>query len=117
MLFALRELVPISAWNEELLSFAFWTINGGLVMMLGFGLIPNGFYQLIASVNHGTWYARSAKVIGSPWMHWTVWLRIPGDIVFALGALAMVIFTLQAIVAIFRRPALVKMPELAASEP
>jgi nitric oxide reductase subunit B len=62
--------------------------------MLVTGLIPNGFYQLIQSVNHGTWYARSAAVIGSPWMQWTVWLRIPGDIIFSFGALAMVMFAL-----------------------
>jgi nitric oxide reductase subunit B len=73
-------------------------------MMLVFGLIPNGFYQLVQSVNHGTWYARSAEVIGSPWMQWTVWLRIPGDIVFAVGALVMVVFVMQAIVAIFQQP-------------
>jgi nitric oxide reductase subunit B len=105
MLFTLRELVPERAWNEKLLRFAFWAINGGLIMMLVFAMIPSGFYQLMASVNHGTWYARSAEVIGSPWMRWTVWLRMPGDIIFALGALAMVVFTVQAIIAIFRRPA------------
>lgn len=104
MLFALREIVPERAWNERLLRFAFWSINGGLVMMLVLGLIPNGFYQLVASVNHGTWYARSAQVISSPWMQWTVWLRIPGDIVFSLGVLAMVAFTVRAIIAIFQPP-------------
>ncbi|WP_017744743.1 nitric-oxide reductase large subunit [Scytonema hofmannii] len=116
MLFALRELVPERDWNEKLLNFAFWTINSGLVIMLVFGMIPNGFYQLMASVERGTWYARSAEIIGSPWMQWTVWLRIPGDIIFSLGALAMVVFTLQAIVAIFRRPVLVTQPELVISE-
>jgi nitric oxide reductase subunit B len=114
MLFALREIVPDRAWNEKLLRFAFWAMNGGLVLMLVLGLIPSGFYQLVASVNHGTWYARSAEVINSPWMHWTVWLRMPGDILFALGALAMVVFTVQAIAAIFRHPTPVIMPKLAA---
>jgi len=68
------------------------------------GLIPNGFYQLMESVNHGTWYARSAEVIHSPWMEWTVWLRIPGDIVFSLGAIGMVLFTIRAIYAVFQQP-------------
>jgi nitric oxide reductase subunit B len=104
MLFSLREMTPESAWNEKLLRFSFWSINGGLVVMLVFGLIPSGFYQLVASVNHGTWYARSAAVIDSPWMHWTVWLRIPGDILFSLGALALFAFTLGAVISIFRRP-------------
>ncbi|NCJ05422.1 nitric-oxide reductase large subunit [Synechococcales cyanobacterium C] len=104
MLFALREIVPDRAWNEKLLRFSFWSLNGGLVAMLVTGLIPNGFYQLVQSVNHGTWYARSAEVIGSPWMQWTVWLRIPGDIIFSLGALAMVAFTLRAIPSVFLNP-------------
>jgi nitric oxide reductase subunit B len=103
MLFSLREIVPERIWNEKLLRFSFWAINGGLALMLVLGLIPNGFYQLVASVNHGTWYARSADFISSPWMQGTVWSRLPGDLLFALGALAMVIFTAQAIIAIFRR--------------
>lgn len=86
------------------MNFAFWWINGGLVMMMVTGLIPNGFYQLVQSVNHGTWYARSAEVISSPWMQWTVWLRIPGDIVFAVGALMMVYCVGRAVVGIFQQP-------------
>jgi nitric oxide reductase subunit B len=35
-----------------------------------------------------------------------VWLRIPGDIVFALGALVMVLFVMRAIVAVFHQPTL-----------
>lgn len=104
MLFALREFVPDDAWDDRWIKFAFWAINGGLVVMLIFGLIPNGFYQLAQSVEYGTWYARSAEVIGSPWMRWTVWLRIPGDIVFALGTVSMFIFTMKAIFAIFQFP-------------
>lgn len=72
--------------------------------MLVLGLIPNGFYQLAQSIEYGTWYARSAEVISSPWMRWTVWLRIPGDIIFAIGALTMFIFTVRAVIAVFRFP-------------
>lgn len=115
MLFSFREFVPDKAWNEKLLRFAFWTINGGLVGMLVFGLIPNGFYQLAMSINHGTWFARSAEVIGSPWMRWTVWLRIPGDILFAIGAMTMFLFTMRAIIAIFRFPVQTTRPELNAA--
>jgi nitric oxide reductase subunit B len=69
-------------------------------------LIPNGFYQLVQSVNHGTWYARSAEVISSPWMQWTVWLRIPGDIVFSVGALVMMVTVVRSIIAVFQQPTL-----------
>ncbi|MBE9193845.1 nitric-oxide reductase large subunit [Synechocystis sp. LEGE 06083] len=104
MLFSLREIVPDRAWNEKILRFSFWSLNGGLGMMMVLGLIPNGFYQLMQSINQGTWYARSAEVIGSPWMQWTVWLRIPGDIVFTLGAIAIVVFTGRAVYSVFHQP-------------
>lgn len=80
--------------------------------MLVLGLIPNGFYQLAQSIDRGTWYARSAEVISSPWMRWTVWLRIPGDIIFAIGALTMFVFTVRAIVAVFRFPVKTTQSEL-----
>jgi len=104
MLFALREIVPDRAWNGKLLNFSFWSLNGGLGLMLVFGLIPNGFYQLLQSINHGTWYARSAEVIHSPWMEWTVWLRLPGDVLFSFGAIGMVIFTIRSVYSIFQQP-------------
>lgn len=116
MLFALREITPEKAWNEKLLNFSFWHINGGLAVMMIFGLIPNGFYQLIQSVNHGTWYARSAEVIHSRFMEWTVWLRIPGDVIFTVGALAMMVFVVQAIWAILHQPTQ-NQPELAEIKP
>ncbi|MBE9223581.1 nitric-oxide reductase large subunit [Cyanobacterium stanieri LEGE 03274] len=104
MLFALREITPDKAWSEKGFNFSFWWLNIGLVMMMIFGLIPNGFYQLVQSVNHGTWYARSAEVISSGWMRWTVWLRIPGDIVFAIGAVVLVVSVIKAIYGIFQQP-------------
>nr|RNJ70849.1 MAG: nitric-oxide reductase large subunit [Leptolyngbya sp. IPPAS B-1204] len=104
MLFALREITPDRAWDEKNLNFSFWWINVGLVVMMVFGLIPNGFYQLVQSVNHGTWYARSAEVISSPWMQWTVWLRIPGDIIFTVGAMMLVYCVGRAVIGIFHQP-------------
>jgi nitric oxide reductase subunit B len=104
MLFALREITPDRFWDEKNLNFSFWWINGGLVIMMVTGLIPNGFYQLVQSVNHGTWYARSAEVISSPWMQWTVWLRIPGDIIFAVGAVMLIYCVAQSLFGIFQQP-------------
>jgi nitric oxide reductase subunit B len=45
-------------------------------------------------------------------MEWTVWLRIPGDVIFTIGALAMMAFVVQAIWAILRQPTQ-NQPELA----
>ncbi len=59
---------------------------------------------MLESIQHGTWYARSAEVIHAPWMEWTVWLRMPGDIIFSFGAIALAIFKVRAIYAIFQQP-------------
>ena len=45
-----------------------------------------------ASVEHGYWYARSSEFLGTPLMQTLRWLRVPGDTVFAVGAIALVVF-------------------------
>ena len=63
-------------------------------MMVFISLVPAGIYQAWASVTKGTWYARSPEVVHSPLMEALVWMRVPGDTIFAAGALAMVAFVL-----------------------
>jgi nitric oxide reductase subunit B len=53
---ALREFVPEPTWNEKMMRFSFCSINIGLVVMLMFGLIPNGFYQLGQSLVLGIFF-------------------------------------------------------------
>jgi nitric oxide reductase subunit B len=55
-------------------------------MMVFLSLLPAGVYQAWASVSKGLWYARSPEIVHSPLMEALVWLRVPGDIVFAGGA-------------------------------
>lgn len=87
MLFCLRGLTPRALWRDSLLRPAFWGLNIGLAMMVFMSLLPSGIYQAWASVSQGLWYARSPEVIHSPLMTTFVWLRVPGDIVFAVGVL------------------------------
>lgn len=92
MLFSLRALRPDAEWKEGLLRFSFWTMNGGLFAMCMFSLLPVGLMQTWASVNRGYWYARSAEFLHTPIMQTLRWMRVPGDTIFALGAVALVIF-------------------------
>jgi nitric oxide reductase subunit B len=92
MLVCLRALVPSMTWNERWLKFSFWSINGGLFAMCVLSLLPVGLMQTWASVDHGYWYARSSEFLGTPILQTFRWLRIPGDSLFALGAVALVIF-------------------------
>ena len=85
-LFCLRALNPGRPWKHGLLKASFWMINLGLVFMVLFSLLPVGLLQAWASIEHGTWYARSAEFMQSGAMNTLRWMRVPGDILFALGA-------------------------------
>lgn len=92
MLVCLRALDPNHEWKEGWLRLAFWTMNGGLMMMCAGSLLPVGLAQTWASVEQGYWYARSTEFLGSPLMQTLRWMRAPGDTVFAIGALTLVAF-------------------------
>ncbi|HYD80002.1 MAG TPA: nitric-oxide reductase large subunit [Paucimonas sp.] len=95
MLFCLRGLSERAAWSDRLLSPTFWLLNIGLAMMVFLSLVPAGIYQAWASVTRGTWFARSPEVIHSPVMESLVWLRVPGDVVFAAGVVFLALFALR----------------------
>jgi hypothetical protein len=60
-------------------------------------VLPVGLLQTWASVQHGYWYARSAEFLGAGWMQTLRWMRVPGDTLFAIGAIVLVIFSSPAI--------------------
>lgn len=97
MLFSVRHIVREEAWSDALLRVAFWGLNLGLFFMIALSLAPAGFYQLVESVKHGTWYARSPAVTGSPFIHTVTWMRILPDLLFDGGALAITAFLGRAI--------------------
>jgi len=97
MLFCLRGLVDRLAWSDKLLASMFWTMNIGLAMMVFLSLVPAGIYQAVAAISKGMWYARSPAVVHSGFMETAVWLRVPGDIVFAVGCLFLALFALRLI--------------------
>lgn len=92
MLFCLRGLSAGDGWSDALLRPTFWLLNIGLAMMVFMSLVPAGIYQAHASITRGMWYARSAEFVHSPFMETMVWLRVPGDILFALGTLFLGLF-------------------------
>jgi nitric oxide reductase subunit B len=92
MLLCLRVLIPGVEWKDGLLRFSFWSLNGGLMAMCVLSLLPVGLMQTWASVDHGYWYARSPEFLQTPLMQNLRWMRVPGDTVFFLGAVALVLF-------------------------
>ncbi len=95
MLFCLRGLYAPALHSDRLLKPAYWSLNIGLAMMVFLSLLPAGIYQAWASVTRGLWYARSPEVIHSAVMETLVWLRVPGDVVFALGAVLLAVYVLR----------------------
>jgi nitric oxide reductase subunit B len=92
MLFCLRALRPTEVWREGAVSFAFWSMNVGLLAMVTLSLLPVGLMQTSASVEHGYWYARSAEFLQSGIVQQLRWMRVLGDTVFAAGVLSLVYF-------------------------
>ena len=94
MLFSLRALDPAALWKEGLVRFGFWSMNVGLMAMVVISLLPVGLMQTWASVEVGYWYARSPEFMQTPIMDTLRWLRVIGDTIFALGAVALALFVL-----------------------
>jgi nitric oxide reductase subunit B len=92
MLVCLRVLIPGVAWKDGLLRFSFWALNGGLLAMCLLSLLPVGLMQTWASVDRGYWYARSSEFMQSELLQTWRWMRVPGDTIFFLGAVALVVF-------------------------
>jgi len=94
MLFCLRALRPGLKWRERPLAIAFWSINIGLALMVLLSMLPVGLLQAWASVEYGTWYARSAEFLQTPMLTRLRWMRMFGDTLFAFGALVLGWFVL-----------------------
>ncbi|HUO92353.1 MAG TPA: cbb3-type cytochrome c oxidase subunit I [Rhizomicrobium sp.] len=75
------------AFGERMGRWAFWLYNAGLAMWILFNFFPIGWPQLAAVYEHGLAFARSQAFYDTT-LFWQ-WMRMPGDIVFALGALLM----------------------------
>ena len=62
--------------------------------MVLISVLPIGLMQAWASVEYGTWYARSAEFMQTPILEKLRWLRMIGDTVFAIGAVGLGWFVL-----------------------
>lgn len=94
MLFCLKGLATRKVWKTGALSYAFWSINIGLALMVLISLLPVGLMQTWAAVEQGVWYARSAEFMQTPTMNVLRWLRVVGDTIFATGVFSLGWFVL-----------------------
>ncbi|MEO6226454.1 MAG: nitric-oxide reductase large subunit [Thermomonas sp.] len=94
-LFCLRGLRGQMVWDTRALKVSFWCLNIGLCLMALLTLLPIGTLQLLATLEHGYAYARSADFMQRPIIQLLVWMRVPGDTIFSVGALALCWFVLR----------------------
>lgn len=83
----LRYLNGERRWSDRPGVWAFWLYNAGMVMWIVLNFFPVGWLQLEAVYTHGYAYARSLAFYDTT-TFWQ-WMRMPGDVVFSLGALLM----------------------------
>ena len=89
-LLILRYLRPNLEFNERLMKTGFWWLNGGLMLMIVTSLLPVGILQFYASASQGLWYARSEQFMQQDLLQTLRWIRTFGDIVFLVGAFAVI---------------------------
>ena len=105
ILFSVRHIVTRASWSDRLLKYSFWGLNGGLAGMLVLSLIPSGFYQLYHAIREGLWFARSPEIASGDFIRGVTWMRMLPDLLFAVGALSLLLFLVRATVLSFRKKA------------
>lgn len=85
--FCLRYAAGKQKWSDNLGIWSFWLYNGGLILWITLNFFPIGWMQLNAVYEHGFAYGRSLEFYNTT-LVWQ-WMRFPGDVVFAAGALLM----------------------------
>jgi nitric oxide reductase subunit B len=89
-LLILRYLRPNLQFNDRLMNTGFWWLNGGLMLMIVTSLLPIGILQFYASASQGLWYARSEAFMQQDLLKTLRWVRTFGDVVFLVGAFAVI---------------------------
>jgi nitric oxide reductase subunit B len=74
-------------WSDRIGTWAFWLYNIGLLLWIFLNFFPIGWPQLMDVYVNGVAHARSLEFYNTTLL-WQ-WLRLPGDVVFAIGALLM----------------------------
>src|SRR5690606_21222204 len=95
VLFCMRGLRGQMRWNTGALKLSFWALNLGLALMAVLTLLPLGTMQLLAAIEHGYRDARAAEFMQRRVGDLLVWMRVPGDTVFSIGAIALAWFVLR----------------------
>jgi nitric oxide reductase subunit B len=93
MLFCCQHLFKKGAWNPKLVRTAFWSLNGGVALMMFLDLFPAGLYQMWIVLQEGLWFARSQEILtGTVWKVLTYFRSIGGTLFIVGGVLPLIWF-------------------------
>ncbi len=95
LLFAWRGLINSHYWNNKLIKYVFWCLNGGLALMVLMTLLPVGIYQTVVALKYGYWFARSPEFYNIPIVKTLLLLRIIPDTIVIVGAILLLYFLLS----------------------
>jgi nitric oxide reductase subunit B len=93
MLFCAQHLLREGAWNRKLVMTSFWSLQGGLALMMFLDLFPVGMYQMMIVFQEGLWFARSQEILQGPvWQVLTYFRSIGGTLFIVGGVLPLIWF-------------------------
>ena len=92
MLFCARWNLTPARWNPRLLRVSFWSLNGGLMLMVLLDLFPVGIHQLGVAMSDGYAAARSAAYMKGPVFQSFTALRGVGVALFVCGGVVPLIW-------------------------
>lgn len=92
LLFSWRSLVESKFWNEKLIKYIFWCLNGGLMLMVIMTLLPVGVYQTAVAYKYGFWFARNPEFYNIPFVKQLLELRLIPDTIVIIGVLLLFYF-------------------------
>lgn len=95
LLFSWRGLVKDSLWDDKIIKYVFWLLNGGLMLMVIMTLLPVGLYQTAIAYKYGFWFARSPEFYNIPVVKQLLELRIIPDTIVIAGAVLLLYFLLK----------------------
>ena len=91
-MFVARYFIPHDRKSEFAMKTSFWSLNIGLLLMIGVNLIPVGLIQLRDSFQNGYWHAREPEFFLTPLVRVFEWARLPGDLLFIIGGILPVVY-------------------------
>ncbi len=65
MLFCVQHSVKKEYWSDRLVSIAFWSLNGGIALMMFMSLFPIGLLHMYTCMDQGLWAARTHELYES----------------------------------------------------